>query len=348
MDNNVQRADGQKLTGTVKVWNVEKGFGFVKADDGGEDLFVHQSEVQTDKFRALIPGSKIECVYQNRNGRAVGTAVTGLNGAVVRQLSSKLEAKKAIDLASQDPNLKTGTVKWFNREKGFGFIVPADGGEDMFLHIKEMEGLIPPQPDDVLAYVIQEKNGKPQACNVKNRTNPSRFPPPGSYTPAPYAPYGAPPPPPAGYGAPSSYAPYGTSYGAPAPAAGAAGSKRGSVKWFNKEKGFGFIIPELGGKDVYFKAGDAKKEGEGLGEGSPVSYEEKNAPDGKMWAVNVAILRQKRKAPEPYPRDDYRGYGADSYGYDGQGYMPPHPPSTPHPQSAPPAGPNAYQRQRYY
>lgn len=35
---------------------------------------------------------------------------------------------------------QTGTVKWFNEGKGFGFIVPEDGGKDLFAHFKEIQG----------------------------------------------------------------------------------------------------------------------------------------------------------------------------------------------------------------
>ncbi len=37
-------------------------------------------------------------------------------------------------------NVATGTVKWFNEAKGFGFITPADGSDDLFAHFKEIQG----------------------------------------------------------------------------------------------------------------------------------------------------------------------------------------------------------------
>ncbi len=47
-------------SGTVKWFNSSKGFGFITPDEGGKDLFVHHSEVQTSGYATLDEGQKVE------------------------------------------------------------------------------------------------------------------------------------------------------------------------------------------------------------------------------------------------------------------------------------------------
>ena len=46
-------------TGTVKWFNDDKGFGFITPDEGGKDLFVHHTGINSDGFRSLSEGSKV-------------------------------------------------------------------------------------------------------------------------------------------------------------------------------------------------------------------------------------------------------------------------------------------------
>jgi CspA family cold shock protein len=55
--------------GTVKWFNADKGFGFIAPDDGGDDLFVHHSEIKTNGYASLNEGQKVEFqVGQGRKG----------------------------------------------------------------------------------------------------------------------------------------------------------------------------------------------------------------------------------------------------------------------------------------
>ncbi len=57
-------------SGTVKWFNAEKGFGFITPDGGGEDLFVHQSEIQVQGYRDLAEGQHVEFeVTQGQRGK---------------------------------------------------------------------------------------------------------------------------------------------------------------------------------------------------------------------------------------------------------------------------------------
>jgi len=54
-------------TGTVKWFNERKGYGFITPDDGGEDLFVHYSNIAADGYKSLQDGQKVE--YEPGQGR---------------------------------------------------------------------------------------------------------------------------------------------------------------------------------------------------------------------------------------------------------------------------------------
>jgi cold shock protein len=62
-----------------------------------------------------------------------------------------------------------GTVKWFNTTKGFGFIVPQDGGKDVFVHITAVQaaGLRGLNEGQTVSYDVAMERGKAAATNLK-------------------------------------------------------------------------------------------------------------------------------------------------------------------------------------
>ncbi|GAV84264.1 CSD domain-containing protein [Cephalotus follicularis] len=78
-----------RLSGKVKWFNDQKGFGFITPDDGGEDLFVHQSSIRTEGFRSLADGEEVEFQIENESGRTKAVDVTGPDGGPVVGRSSR-------------------------------------------------------------------------------------------------------------------------------------------------------------------------------------------------------------------------------------------------------------------
>lgn len=65
--------------------------------------------------------------------------------------------------------MATGKVKWYNSQKGYGFIAPDDGGKDVFVHATALEaaGLRSLSDGQSVSYEIQNDRGKSSAANLK-------------------------------------------------------------------------------------------------------------------------------------------------------------------------------------
>ena len=77
-----KRPKGQRSkevgTGTVKWFNGKKGFGFITPDDGGEDLFVHHSEIKMDGYATLDEGQKVQFeIGEGKKGPCATNVVPG-------------------------------------------------------------------------------------------------------------------------------------------------------------------------------------------------------------------------------------------------------------------------------
>jgi len=159
--------------GIVKFFNPQKGFGFIVRDDGGEDVFVHISAVEQAGLTDLADGQPLEFTLVDRGGRISatnlriegdpmpversggGAAAGGAGGGPQRQLTGE----KA-----------SGTVKFFNSMKGFGFIQRDDGQPDAFVHISAVEraGIPTLNEGDRLEFEIEvDRRGKYAAVNLQ-------------------------------------------------------------------------------------------------------------------------------------------------------------------------------------
>jgi cold shock protein len=149
------------------------------------------------------------------------------------------------------------TVKWFNPEKGFGFVALSDGSGDAFLHANTLNqsGHSAVSPGATLRVRIGQGQKGRQVSEVLSVDESTATPSAGrGVGGGPGA--GALRGPAGGFGA-------GSSSGAPRRGAptGPSVEMQGTVKWYNATKGFGFVAPSEGGKDVFVHASALQRAG---------------------------------------------------------------------------------------
>ena len=162
--------------GVVKFFNPQKGFGFIVRDDGGEDVFVHISAVEQAGLTDLADGQPLEFTLVDRGGRisATNIRIDGEPMAVERGGGAGASAGAAGgDRGGPQRQLTgekaSGTVKFFNAMKGFGFIQRDDGQPDAFVHISAVEraGMPSLNEGDRLQFELEvDRRGKTAAVNL--------------------------------------------------------------------------------------------------------------------------------------------------------------------------------------
>ena len=141
-----------------------------------------------------------------------------------------------------------GTVKWFNSTKGYGFITLENGG-DAFCHASALAALGTPNVPQG-ATVICDLQDSPRGLQVVavHSLDTSTAEPASARRPRPGGGFGG-----GGYG--------GGSYGGQRDNGPSGPMVEGRVKFFNDQKGFGFVMPEEGGGDIYLHASALRRSG---------------------------------------------------------------------------------------
>ena len=191
------------VLGTVSWYEPSKGYGFAKPDGGGAEVFVHSS--------AIVTGGVVT------EGQRVAFVVT--EGEKGPQAEHVVPLGPGAGAAAPVADGADGTVSWYDEGKGFGFVTPDGGGEDVFVHARALvEGLTWLTEGDRVAYEVVQGDKGPQARGLYLVKGADEAAKPAA---------------------------------APKRSGGAASPGEGVVARFDVEKGFGFITPDAGGPDLF-------------------------------------------------------------------------------------------------
>ena len=233
-------APGAMVVATVKWFDPVKGFGFLTPADGSPDVFCHMSAVSRAGWDTLPEGATVTCGVEPGSQ---GPQVWQIHSVDVSTASTGRERSGGPPAGEhglgydkrQAPSGRrvVATVKWFVPAKGFGFLVPDDGSPDAFCHMTAVRDAgydTLPQGARVTCEVADGQRGPVVASILAVDASTGTADHAGSPRP--------------GYDRRER----GWDHGG---TAGVVEERHGVVKFYNAAKGYGFVVPDDGGRDVF-------------------------------------------------------------------------------------------------
>lgn len=164
-----QQAGPDGADGTVTWYDEDKGFGFITPDSGDADVFVH-ARALADGIVALDEGDRVtfDVVAGDRGPQARDVRLVGGSSRGGRAPAPSRGGRSDQRRSSGAPSRGgEGVVVRYDPERGFGFISPDSGGDDLFVHVSVLRGGDELYPGDRVRFQVRQSDRGPQADRVE-------------------------------------------------------------------------------------------------------------------------------------------------------------------------------------
>jgi cold shock protein len=126
-----------EIVGTIKWFDVAKGYGFIVPDNGLPDVLLHVTCLRRDGLTTVSEGSRIVCEALHRSRGLQAMRVLSIDESTALH-PSQLPPPRTHTVITPTSGLERAEVKWFNRLRGFGFLTRGEGTEDIFVHMETL------------------------------------------------------------------------------------------------------------------------------------------------------------------------------------------------------------------
>jgi CspA family cold shock protein len=140
-----------EIAGTIKWFDVGKGFSFIVPDNGLPDVLLHATCLRRDGYSTAYEGARVVCEVQRKPRGFQAFRILSMDSSTAPHPATLPPARTHVQVTPTS-GLERVVVKWFNRLRGFGFVTKGEGEPDIFVHMETLRryGIAELKPGQVL------------------------------------------------------------------------------------------------------------------------------------------------------------------------------------------------------